>query len=147
MTRRRERGRPPRAMTRHTPAWSIGPLLIWAVVILLLMLAAVMVRSAEAAEPPSLSFDSPATVSVVGPGGGAHCVRVPVRWTLTEEGIEAHMVVPGPIAGRPWTCHSSRTWESLAAEFEGRRDEFADLLLGLGAKRLAAWIEQARARP
>ena len=134
-------------MRNRLPTWSIGPLLIWAVVILLLVLVATVARSAESAEPPSLKFDSPATVSVVGPWGRPYCVSVPVHWTIDERGIHAQMVVPGPVAGRPWTCQSSRTWESMAEEFDRRREEFLTLARKLGMGWLAKLIEQARDRP
>jgi hypothetical protein len=104
-------------------------------------------QQAKSIDPATLTFDSPATVSVTWPRGSVYCVTVPVHWTLTEHGVEAHMTVPGPIAGKPWTCRSYRTWDSLFEEFETRVDEFAVWAKAVGAKRLVAWIEQARNRP
>lgn len=110
---------------------------VWVVIILAFLVLAVVVPAAE------LTFDSPATVSMCGPRGRVYCVAAQVHWTLTDEGIHARMVVPGPIAGQPWTCHTSRTWESLAEEFERRRDEFADLLIEYGVEKLRALAQRA----
>ena len=117
--------------------------LIWVVAILVFTLAAVLVRSAEAAEPAALTFESPATVSVTGPLGRCSCVSVTVHWRLDAQGVHAQMTVPGPIAGRPWTCRTGRTWESLAAELLNGAARYATPYV----ERLGDWLAEREVVP